>query len=131
MNISKCYSSYKFQSIVLKLLLNFSAKGPHKTVFGITCIEILSSQFLAIFFFNFKFTIVAYREAKNSIIWTMSDRRAKLSGIWNLQVLIVHIWCTFDLVAFKVILGSFGALTIFRDWALIIIRNSTKYFSWL
>ncbi len=30
---------------------------------------------------------------------------------------IVHLWCTFDRVTFKVILGSFGAFPIFRNRA--------------
>ncbi len=44
---------------------------------------------------------------KSSIIWKTSDRRAKRSEIWHSQVLTIPIWCTFDLVAFNVILGSF------------------------
>ena len=62
--ISKRYSSYKWQSKVLKLVLNFPPNGRHKTPLGI--FEILSFRFLTIFFFkNFKFTIVAYGEIKN------------------------------------------------------------------
>ncbi len=38
--ITKCYSSYKSQTNVLKLVLNFPPNGPHKSMFGI--FEILS-----------------------------------------------------------------------------------------
>ena len=34
------------------------------------------------------------------------------------------------LVTSKVILGSFGALTIFHDWG-VIVRDRKKYFAWL
>ncbi len=52
-------------------------------------------------------------KSKTSIIWKTSDRRAKRSEIWDLRVVVQHIWGTFGLLAFKVILGSFGALAIF------------------
>ncbi len=52
----------------------------------------------------------------------MSDRTANWSEIWDslvvvvlVVVLVVHVWCTFGLVKFTVILGSFGVLTIFRN----------------
>ncbi len=37
-------------------------------------------------------------------------RRAEPSEIWDLGTVVRHMWCTYDLVVFKVILGSFGAL---------------------
>ena len=43
----------------------FSRNGPHKTTSGI--FEILSFQFLTIFFENFKFTIVAYGSRNQSL----------------------------------------------------------------
>ena len=49
----------------------------------------------------------------NQELWKTKDRRAKLSEIWDLRVVVQHIWGTFGLVVFKVILGSFGALPIF------------------
>ncbi len=48
-----------------------------------------------------------------SIIWKTSGRRKKRCEIWDLWVVVQHIWGTFGLVAFKVILGSFGPLAIF------------------
>ncbi len=41
--ISKCYSSYKSQSKVFKLFLNFLPNGPHKTTFGMLKIENLTN----------------------------------------------------------------------------------------
>ncbi len=46
-NISKRYYSYKSQSKVFKLFLNFLPNGPHKTVFGI--FEILKIEILTNF----------------------------------------------------------------------------------
>ncbi len=57
-------------------------------------------------------------ESKTSINWKTSDRRATWSEIWDLRVVVQHIWGTFGLVAFKVILRSFGALSIFRNLGL-------------
>ncbi len=50
---------------------------------------------------------------KNSIIWKTSDLKAKRSEIWDSRVIVPHMWDTFGLYAFKVILTSFGALVIF------------------
>ncbi len=61
--ISKRYSSYKSQPNVLKLVLNVSPNGPHKTTVWI--FEIFNFWFLGIFFQNSKFTIVTYGEIKN------------------------------------------------------------------
>ncbi len=46
--MSERYSSYKSQSKVFKLLLNFLPNGPHKTTFGI--LEILKNEILMICF---------------------------------------------------------------------------------
>ncbi len=51
---------------------------------------------------------------KNLIIWTTNDRKAKLSEIWDSWVSSTYI-DTFGLVAFKVIMGLFGALAIFSE----------------
>ncbi len=40
----------------------------------------------------------------------MAGCRAKRTEIWDSGILVTHIWSTFDLVVFNVILGSFGAL---------------------
>ena len=34
--------------------------------------------------------------------------RPKRIKLWDSGILVTHIWCTFDLVVFKVILRSFG-----------------------
>ncbi len=57
---------------------------------------------------------------KTSIIWKASDRRVKRSEIWDSRTVLQHIVGTFDLVAFNVILESFGALSIFRNLRLMI-----------
>ncbi len=46
---------------------------------------------------------------KNCYIMETADRRAKWTKIWDSGTLVTHMWCTFDLVVFKVILRSFGA----------------------
>ncbi len=76
---------------------------------------------------NSKFTIVAYQQIKTSIIWKMSDRRVKRREIWDSWVVIQHIWGTFVLLAFKVILGSYSALAIFGNLGLMI-RYRRKHF---
>ena len=63
------------------------------------------------------------------MIWKTNDRRAKRSEILNSLVVLQHIWGTFRLVAFKVILRSFGALTIFRNYGLMI-RGRRNHFEW-
>ncbi len=47
---------------------------------------------------------------KMASISKMAGRRAKTTEIWESGILVTHIWGTFDLVGFKVILGSIGAL---------------------
>ncbi len=47
---------------------------------------------------------------KNSNILNISPRRAKLSENLDLGVSVEQIWGTFDLVVFKIILGSFCAV---------------------
>ncbi len=68
-------------------------------------------------------------KSKTSIIWKTSLRRAKRGEIWDSRVVFQHIWGTFGLVAFKVILRSFGALSIFRNLGLMI--DTRKHFEWL
>ncbi len=79
---------------------------------------------------KFQSTIVAYGhdgEIKTSIIWKRSDL-AKLSEIWDSRVVVQHILygVTFGLVAFKVILRSLGALSIFHNMGLMI-RDRRKH----
>ncbi len=73
--------------------------------------------------------IVAYEEIKNSIIWKSSDRRAKWSVNWDSWVVAQHtcIWGIFGLLAFKVILRSFGALAILILFSTIHSRNLSKF----
>ncbi len=47
---------------------------------------------------------------KTADILEMAMRRAKLSEIWESGLVVTCIWGTFDLLVFKVILGSFIAL---------------------
>ncbi len=61
---------------------------------------------------------------KTSIIWKMSDFRAKLGEIWDSRVADKHISGTFGLVAFSVILilRSLGALTNFpKIWVFKVL----------
>ncbi len=69
-------------------------------------------------------------KCKTAKILEMSSRRAKRSEIWDSWVLIQHIRGTFGLLAFKVILRSFGALAIFRNLGLMI-RDRGIHFEWL
>ncbi len=57
-------------------------------------------------------------KSKTSIIWIISNRRAKRSEIWDSWVVTIHIRGTFGILAFKVILGSFGAFAIFHNLGL-------------
>ncbi len=110
----------------------FPPNGPHKTTFGI--FEILSFWLLTIFFR--KVQVQHCNLSRNqkpqypgSIFWKTSDRRAKRSEIWDLWVVVTYIGY-FGLLAFKVILGSLGALTIFRNLGLVI-RDRRKHFECL
>ncbi len=47
----------------------------------------------------------------------MAGRRMKQTEIRDLGTVVTHIWGTFDLVVFKVISGSFGALV--SKWPVI------------
>ncbi len=62
-------------------------------------------------------------KSKTSIIWKKSDRRAKRSEIWDSWVVVQHIRGTFDTLAFKVILGSFEVLAIFRNFLGLMVRD--------
>ena len=68
--------------------------------------------------------------SKTSVVWKTGSRRAKRSEIWGLRVVVQHIRGTFGLVVFKVMLRSFGALSIFRNLDLMI-RDRRKHFGWL
>ena len=54
----------------------------------------------------------------------LSEKRTPVeqSGVkfWDSLIVVHHIWDTFSLVAFNVILMSFGALLIFRNLDLMI-----------
>ena len=69
-------------------------------------------------------------KSKSPIIWKTSDRSTKQSEIWGMWVVIKHTWDSFGLIAFKVILRSFGALSNFRDLDLMI-RDRRKHYEWL
>ncbi len=58
-------------------------------------------------------------KSKTPIILKTSGRRAKRSEIWDSWIIFLHIWGTFDLLAFSHF-GSFGALAIFRNLGLMI-----------
>ncbi len=54
----------------------------------------------------------------------------KTGEIWDSRVVVQHIWGNFGLIAFKVSLGSFGVLAIFRNLGLMI-RDRRKHFEFL
>ncbi len=62
-------------------------------------------------------------KSKTSIIKTASE-------IWDSCVVIQHIIGTIGLLAFEVILRSFGAISIFRNLGLVI-RDRGIHFEWL
>ena len=58
-----------------------------------------------------------------------AHRRAKRSAIWDSWILVTYIRGTYDLIVFKVILGSFGAIV--SKWpvsqkGLVVERNGVK-----
>ncbi len=57
---------------------------------------------------------------KTANILERANRRAKRSEILDPRVLIQHMWGTFDLLVFKVILSSFGALV--SKWFITLKR---------
>ncbi len=70
------------------------------------------------------------RNYKMCDILKRAGLRAKRSEIWDLGTLVTYMWCTFDLVVFKVILVSVGELV--SKWPvtrkrLVIERNRVKF----
>ena len=62
-------------------------------------------------------------------ILKMAGRGAKQTAIWDSKILGTDMYCTFDLIVLKVILGSFGAFVswpLTRKW-LAIERNGAKF----
>ncbi len=62
------------------------------------------------FFSNLKFTIVPLGKS----ICKKSDRRVKQTEIWDSEVPVAHTRGILNVLAFKVIFGSFGAFAIFQ-----------------
>ncbi len=60
-------------------------------------------------------------------IMETASRRAKLTKIWDSGISVTHMWGTFDLVVFKLILGSFGALV--SKWP--VYRNQLVQWNWV
>ncbi len=110
--ISKCYF-YKLQPNVLKLALNFPPSGPKKNY----------TFELELDFWNLEFPIfnaLVFRKFQlhHCILWRnqkpqLSGKRAIVERKW--VKFSSCIWGTFGLEAFKVIFGSFGALSIFHN----------------
>ena len=60
-----------------------------------------------------------------------AGRRANRSEIWDSGTLVKYMWCTFDLIVFKVIWRSFGAALVSK-WhltrkRLVVERNGVKF----
>ena len=127
--ISKRHSSLKSLLDLFNLFLNFLVSGPHKS----TILDFWNFEFPIFNDFFLNFTIVPYGKPKASIIWKMSDCRAKRS-----EILLGEgrgsIQCTqgsFDTSVIRVILGSFGTFPIYektlsRKW-LVVERNGGKF----
>ncbi len=111
--ISKRHFPYKSQPQAIKLFQKFHPNSLRKTILEI--FEILGFQFLR--FFSPKFQIhhhcSLWRNQTPQLSKKTNNRRANRSKIWGSLTVVQHIWDTFGLVAFTVILGSYGALTIF------------------
>ena len=67
--------------------------------------------------------------SQNSLFSKTVCRRAKRTEIWDSGILVTHIWGAFDLVGYKVILGSFSALvskwSVSQKW-LAVEQNGVK-----
>ena len=55
----------------------------------------------------------------------MANHRAKMSESWDSEVIVEHIWGTFDLISFKVIWGHSGHLQFFLKYAFRKAASST------
>ncbi len=129
------YESENFKTLLLLQITaksfqtcpEFSSQWSSQNYVGI--FETLSFRIFNDFCF-LKISNSPMEKSKTSIIWTTSDRRAKRSEIWESWVVFQHMWGTFGPVAFKVILRSFGAHSIFRNLRLMI-RDGRKYLEWL
>ncbi len=67
---------------------------------------------------------------KKCYIVETAGPKAKWTKMWDSGTLVTHMWCTFDLVVFKVILRSFGARV--SNWPvtpkrLLVEQNGVKF----
>ncbi len=60
--------------------------------------------------FKVNFGVIQCACLKIACVSKTAGRRVKRSEIWDSWILVTHVCDTFDLVGFKVILGSFGTL---------------------
>ena len=77
-----------------------------------------------------QFGVIQCTCLKMACISKRAGHRAKRSEIWDSWTIVINIWGTFELVGFKVILGSFGALV--SKWpvsrkGLVVERNGVKF----
>ncbi len=67
---------------------------------------------------------------KSCYIMETTGCRAKRTKICESRTLVIHLWCTFDLIVFKVVLMSFGPRV--SKWPvtpkrLVVERNGVKF----
>ncbi len=89
--------------------------------------EILSFR-LMIFFSKISISPLSHmgRPKHNAIIWKMKYGRAKQSEIWDQRTVLQHIRGTFGLLAFKGLLGSFGALAILCELEILFSKAAAS-----
>ncbi len=108
--ISKRYSSYKSQSDVFKLFLNFRPNGPHKTTFG--SLKFWKLKFYWFFFFFFRFSLTWDPKTEWNLAFVGSSS-TYMGYLWPCSV-----QCHFR---------SFGAISIFHNLGLMI-TDRRKHF---
>ncbi len=133
----KVYSRYAAQNLGI-LLRRVSPKLCKELwKFKFLILTWILTMFLFFFFFFFLAGLVWARLIWESMwIYKMCDivetggHRVKRTKIWDWGTLVTHVWCTFDLVVFQVILESCSALV--SKWPvirkrLVVEQNGVKF----
>ncbi len=96
---------------------NFPPNGSHKTT-----LRFLKFTALTIFPQISNLPLCPLGKLNTSIICKTSDRGAKRCEMWGTRGVVQSVWSTFGLVAFKIILKSFGVIERFAAFSTPEIR---------
>ncbi len=116
LEISKCYSSYSFHPMSIKL---HEAIGYHG---GIQTVTFLGNRLIFKLLWHFEILTwqsLQWENPKMCNILKIVDRRVKLMKLWDLRSQELHMQGTFRVRSFEFSLGLFGALCKISDVKII------------